>query len=328
MANNFSYKSTGVDVSPAGLDGTVYWYDSGETNGSEPVYYDKDEQYAYWVDSAYWYITEISSVGTIPTDNFLVDGSSFTASGSWSATSFEMVAESNVESNWSWGSINRARDYSYVGYNEYYRENWQLTRTRISSLEFDSQLGETESNFLTAYNGNRSKDIYPPTFDSISFLQDFTGEDWIKRAGGPVNEGVITTLVGEEFYKAKWKCNGAPVYIMSGMSPLNIDELIMCFYDPSLGDYSTYWHCVSRDSSDVSSGNFPDDILPTTDEDEQYITGWNTTVDTIDPTYSGYISTGTTPLDFRCISDSPTYQTTGVEWYKQTQIWQAKSPWS
>jgi len=60
-----------VDIIPAALAGTVFWYDTGTTHNSEIVYTDALEQYIYWnVPFVGWAITVPQDLGENPDDYF------------------------------------------------------------------------------------------------------------------------------------------------------------------------------------------------------------------------------------------------------------------
>lgn len=66
----FDYKTSSTDASEAGLQGAVYWYDSGTEENSETVYYENSGLYAYWNDGSDWLVSAVGDVGGSPTDCF------------------------------------------------------------------------------------------------------------------------------------------------------------------------------------------------------------------------------------------------------------------
>ena len=64
--------SSSSNASPAALQGTVYWYDSGSTTNGEAIFYNSSDTYAYWYDGAEWIISTNTVVGGSPTDCFRV----------------------------------------------------------------------------------------------------------------------------------------------------------------------------------------------------------------------------------------------------------------
>lgn len=77
-------------VTPAALNKSVYWYDSGVEINGEPVYYEPSGEYAYWYwnESApfAWYITPVADVGAYGAEYFKQSGLAMTASGTWAGT--------------------------------------------------------------------------------------------------------------------------------------------------------------------------------------------------------------------------------------------------
>lgn len=84
---DFEYVTSSTNASPATLQGSTYWYDSGTTENGFPVYYDTSDTYAYFYGPlSVWLITAIADVGTTPTDRFEDAGSTLTGAGSWTGT--------------------------------------------------------------------------------------------------------------------------------------------------------------------------------------------------------------------------------------------------
>ncbi len=65
-----AYTTTSTDAMPAGLQGTVYWYDRGSVENGEIVLYDPTDTYAYWNNGTGWIISAVADVGSSPTDYF------------------------------------------------------------------------------------------------------------------------------------------------------------------------------------------------------------------------------------------------------------------
>lgn len=66
----FDYRTTASDTVQPGLEGSTYWYDTGTTEGGEPVYYDTSETYAYWKTGFGYWVTVIADVGELPDDYY------------------------------------------------------------------------------------------------------------------------------------------------------------------------------------------------------------------------------------------------------------------
>lgn len=315
MATRFQKRMFSDDAVPTALLGYTYWYDTGTTEGGEAVYYDETDTYAYWYDGAGWVVSVVADVGGTPTNFF--DGSPLTGDGAWSGELAVTTVDTYIGA-WTWETINRNRDYSITGLAEYYRENWQLVRSRHTTINpFESQLGETASS-LTAYNGTDSQTITPPTGSAYGFSslpstpQDFTG---------------YTTLVDHVFYTAPYTYAGKPVYVSLSQYggdvntyPATVIDVPVVLYSPT----ALYWYCIAIPQADTLSGSFTSTVISGTTYQRTfgYFGSYQDALP--DDTYFG-LTTDT--IDFRCVSDVPTYEQRGIEWYKQTQTWQSKSPW-
>lgn len=237
-----------------------------------------------------------------------------------------MASEPKI-SQWSWLNIDRRREYSKTQAGEdFFRENWTVTRSRVSNKVFTSELGDTAGS-LSAYNGGVTETVTAPTYDFFSFTSMVSATDWFAE------------LEDVPFYPAGYNRGGKPVYILSEQSPRDTTKACVLFYEYQAKPYSginTYWQVGQCSSAEATSGTFAksavmfaaSDLLAANRIDYPTPTG---------PTYrraagaesgTGAITSTASTENFRCVSDLQSYSQQGVEWYTQTQTWIAKSPWS
>jgi len=123
MANAMKYqierKTTSTDAVPEGLQGTLYWYDTGTTQNGEAVYYDNaTSTYAYWYDGSEWLISGVADVGGAPTDYFKLQDYPLTIEVSGivgGSGTYEYSGTENGKGRWNNGDFGIRWDVSWIG---------------------------------------------------------------------------------------------------------------------------------------------------------------------------------------------------------------------
>lgn len=137
-------KTTSSASSPNLAD--VYWYDSGDVEGGESVYYDANETYAIWYTGSVWKISLVSDVGGTPANAFVSSGSEVlgvytatgTNTGSVTVNSLPMVGEAWTKTANDNGDgtydvvITQYKTTEYTGTS--YTENASYTETTVVTL--------------------------------------------------------------------------------------------------------------------------------------------------------------------------------------------------
>ena len=219
--------------------------------------------------------------------------------------------------DWMWRVVDRRKDYSVTAGVESFRENWMLSRYRVSDQAYSSELGDTSSS-LAGENGGVTETIAVPT--GYTYLS-FSGANY------PYTAGV-------EFYSAGYSRNGQSAYIYSDPSPEDSTKSAVIFFEEGYS-HSTQtwdWHFVQCSAAEATSGTFPNITTAYAAGD---VLAWNYTVADITganwkvPDVAGNftLSEATSTLEFRCTADSQSYDQPFVDWFTQTQTWVVKSPW-
>lgn len=213
-------------------------------------------------------------------------------------------------SEWEWVSINREQDVSVSNGNTLTRNNWSVTRKRVSNAPYVSEVG-TEKSELTAYNGGVSETVRPPETEVVTFD---TTTAWTKTTTLWIPSGLTN--------------NNAPIYV-SNESP-NIPDpskinILYVSYDAVDEEFTWYAYesvdglpgpsinrCGSDDYTTIPS---LDGLL--FDNSFGSFTGSATSSITTAPIY-----------DFYCSSDNQSYGQNGVDWFTQTQTWIFKDGYS
>ena len=230
--------------------------------------------------------------------------------------------------DWMWRVVDRRKDYSVSAGVESFRENWTLSRYRVTDQAYTSELGDTASS-LAGENGGVTETIAVPTGYTY-----YAATSWDYTDSIP-------------WYSAGYQRNGKDAYIYSNPSPKDASKSAVMFYEShyeadffSAGAGSTrYWWMTQCSSSQASSGTFPtagaafdaSDVVGSSSSNtatpanaswQRHGTYYADTGDTF--TVSSAVST----LEFRCTADSQSYDQPFVDWFTQTQTWVVKSPWA
>ena len=231
-----------------------------------------------------------------------------------------------VTTGWMWGSINRNRDYTIAGTIEYFRENWQLTRFRVSDAAYSSELGDTATS-LAAVNGGVTETITPPVFNALK-IEDSTDValSW---------NGLVTLPYEDyDFYELPWEWNGQKAYggnkNCQQDSSAGLSQAIDPTYFPIImhdAVLATDWIMVAEPESVLQSGQ-----LSYADAAAYVTAKFQIMAYSSDgagsPIHAGAVDFVDTTIPFRCTGDAQTYDQPSVDWYRQTQTWIARSPWA
>ena len=229
-------------------------------------------------------------------------------------------------SGWQWNAINRNRDYSFVGDTEFYRENWQLTRWRYSdaawsTLGADGALGDTSTS-LSATNGGVTETVTPPSYNALECINISTYEQ---------NSEFSVYENDYKFYKTAWTWTGMPAYVSTkSCAPSAFhNTAIKGDHTPAIisEDGGVNWFIIAEPTGNLTSGVLDFNSYSGYDGSAFAITSeWVATVSGL-PSRTGVVAEVSTTADFRCTSDLQTYDTSSVNWFKQTQTWVSRSPW-
>lgn len=219
--------------------------------------------------------------------------------------------------NWMWRVIDRRKDYSISQGVESFRENWTLSRYRISDQAYSSELGDTSTS-LAAENGGVTETITAPTDTTHyrAYNWDFTDD--------------------VPWYSSGYTRNGRQAYIYSEPSPVDSSKSAVMFYevhfDAGIGSGQKYWWMTQCSASEATSGTFP--VVATAISAGDCIAWSEGTTSTPPTAWVRYQNTDpfnvaatTEQIDFRCTSDAQSYAQKFVDWFTQTQTWVIKSPW-
>lgn len=239
-----------------------------------------------------------------------------------------------VTTGWMWQSINRNRDYSIVNGSEFFRENWQLVRYRVSDAAYTSQLGSTASS-LSADNGGVTESVTAPTEDVLTIVNTSSQITW----SGGANYDDYT------FYPCPLEHDGNPIWYSETPAQATTDNgNVDNTYVPVVGynKVNALWYVVLEPRATATSGlltystiagygehNVSPNLAATSN-------GW--TSDSGDATSPVYVDTIPNPdedvvvevetnANFRCISDLQSYNQQSVDWYTQIQTWTAVTRW-
>lgn len=243
-----------------------------------------------------------------------------------------------VTSGWVWKNVQRARDYSVSSTSVSFRENWILTRSRISNDEYKTSAGVISSSgdlgntatALIAMNGGVQETINTPTYESMEFTYRYNSE-------------YCTLPLNVPFYKTGYTRNGRAVYYFTQPTLFHATKATVMFYEPtSYNGNSFYWHITLCTTTEASVGTFPN--ASTAYSASNLIAG--KLADTLTPDgdlwYQGAVwnwaanqwraimspSSYSSALPFVCISDNQTFADVGVDWYYQDQVWVLKTAWN
>lgn len=222
-----------------------------------------------------------------------------------------------VTTNWVWESINRNRDYSIVDNTEFYRENWQVVRYRISDAAYVSELGDTSSS-LPGYNGGVTETVTPPSYSVLTCPgASYNGPDLSSYQFYPTQ---WTVAVGQTAYYSPLALpyySGTYVVIDSTYSALLVSL-----------DSGVNWAMVAEPTSVVESGDLTYTSYASYLGAKKKLTvDWGA-VSVPSPISGTSCQTTSVSVPFRCISDLQSYNQQSVDWFTQTQTWIARSPWS
>jgi hypothetical protein len=237
----------------------------------------------------------------------------------------------SVTSNWVCESVDRNIDLGTSGGITLRRNAWTLTRSRISDASYSSELLSTATS-LSCYNGGVTETISAPSRTSITFG---TSTNWIETT--------------DTFIEAGYTVNQRPVYVMSygKFSKYNNSQSIAIVAIPlTEGATTLHWHAIQLSPFDIADKNLPtwggsnagqplySKPFCRTNTSFQAGAGTYVTPNGISFNYLvGGWSTESTPTvstaqgSFLCTSDKQSYQTSGVDWYTQTQTWNYRDEW-
>lgn len=219
-----------------------------------------------------------------------------------------------VTSQWEWASINRAKDFTIVNSQNVFRENWSIERFRISDDTYSSQLGESATS-ITAYNGGVTETVNCPTYPAYSFD---TSQNW-------VNAGVLWIPTG-------FTRSGVAAYKYVESAKYNSTKNLVLFLGTISG--TARYLVAEVTSSELSSGTWLNEYsdysalgLGTSHKSSSYTTLTGTYTGVAPYSGNSTLSSTATSATFYCTSDTQIYNTSGVSWYTQRQVWQSKTPW-
>ena len=112
-----------------------------------------------------------------------------------------------VTSNWEWESISRGIDTNVFAGIVRTRNNWSLTRKRVSDEAYASELGDTATS-LDGFNGGVTETIVSPSINALSFGNivggDFPATVTVSGAGRSASNGVYSYVGLDAFSQPKW----------------------------------------------------------------------------------------------------------------------------
>lgn len=204
---DFKYVTNSADAEPEALINSTYWYDTGTTENSEAVYYDTSDTYAYWYDSADWFISLVADVGGTPTNYFIeaVTGT-LTGTGDFSGT---ITIKSNVISDAWYRAETTAFESlaAFVGATEgrecfrgflpvqgdstddLFVNVWQLTSGGSSAFEMDRLYG-ADANWCSMRTDARLESTWEEREDAMKFAGAV--EAWLKSTNNLNEVGNVT----------------------------------------------------------------------------------------------------------------------------------------
>ena len=206
-------------------------------------------------------------------------------------------------SEWEWTSINRSQDVSVQNSEQTTRNNWVVTRKRISNEAYDSQLGESAAS-LTAYNGGVTETVTPPETEVIVFD---TTTNWTKTTTLWIPSGTTN--------------NGAPIYV-SDEDPNIPDATRINILYLAYSAISSKFLWYAYESVDGAPGPGINRVGGDEEVTRPSLDGY--LFDDLGGTFTGTSTSSISSAsvyDFYCSGDNQTYQEQGVDWFTQTQTW-------
>jgi len=147
----------------------------------------------------------------------------------------------SVTSNWSWSVINRGKDISTSGGVQLERNNWTLTRTRISDDVYTSELGDISAS-LSGFNGGVTETVAAPVREVVKFD---TARNWVRTT--------------DEFVDAGYNVNGRRAYVQAfgtdNIPNPNMWKVIWCVFQTG-STTGGRWVCAELSGIDISNKVF------------------------------------------------------------------------
>jgi len=235
------------------------------------------------------------------------------------------------KSEWEWVNIARGLDYSAQNGVSTKRNNWVLTRSRISNDSYASQLDETLFS-LTAYNGGVPERIDGITgipveglfFDNSTTWTanttpwvpfDFNAQTQYRYQPSGAANIPSASHVNQCYFNRLDNTN-----VIFGWFVLEVPIAIASntFRQP----YSSYLNGI-RNSTIYTEVDLANGTFPQTPEGLLFDTAKGTFVGSATPSITITSERG----NFLCTGDAQSYQQRGVDWYTQTQTWSFKDSW-
>ncbi len=216
---------------------------------------------------------------------------------------------------WAFVSIDRSNDYT-VSSNRYFRDNWVVTRKRISNEPYVSQLGELAES-LSGFNGGETETVLAPTIAGLSFniTRNWINSSWV-------------------FLQTQNIMNGFPVYLPFPQPAVGLPQsegvsVLLRADRTQIGSFA--WSVYQETRKNVEEGIFKSNLFDTPHARSSN-TGSSLNNRTLDNSYGGFsgnstIIVGDFPQKFQCSTDSQRYIDEGVAWYTQEQTWRVLSSW-
>ena len=205
--------------------------------------------------------------------------------------------------NWEWININRSQDVTISIGSTLTRNNWVLTRKRISDASYSSELGDTSSS-LSGYNGGVTETVTPPLTDVINFD---TATNWTATATDWIPSGATN--------------NGAPVYVTTADPNIPSStkiNIIFLYENVPTGEFG--WKVY--ESVDGSPGPSINYVSGLESDPAPSIDGYD--FDTINGSFTGTATASVSQQaaqDFYCSGDNQVYNQSSVDWFTQQQTW-------
>ncbi len=215
---------------------------------------------------------------------------------------------------WAFINIDRANDYT-VSSNRYFRDNWIVTRKRISNEPYISQLGE-KIDSISGFNGGVSETIVAPTISGLSFT---TTRNWIDSSW--------------IFLETQYVAGNFPIYLPFPQPSVGLPEpaMVSVLLRGGGGGVATRWNVYQETRKNVEEGIF-DDLLDGVPKARPSTNATNLNNLAFTEQFLGFSGNSTSvfgnfPQQLQCVSDSQRYIEEGVDWYTQEQTWRVLSSW-
>lgn len=238
------------------------------------------------------------------------------------------------KSEWEWINVDRGLDYTVINGIEQKRNNWSLSRKRVSNDIYASEV-DTRQYSLTAYNGGVPETVDNTTESIVGGLHFDTTTTWTLNTtiweewdysehleyrytpqDGTVNIPDSTKINACSF-QAIDSSYTAYAWFVVEMEPEWLES-------PVRSIYSAYTNGI-RSADTYTPAEYAAKEFPLTPDGVSFTVPKGTFVGGGSSTAEwGTVATGG---EFLCTNDSQQYQQRGVEWYTQQQTWSFKDRW-